>query len=126
MKLLLILIVLGALIFWGYSVVNDREAADSPDSAPTAEAANEQRSGRSGFIADYVGVNIEARDSASRQTSLAGLNQTIQQFQTMEGRYPNDLEELVSEGYMPQLPDPPRNREFDYDPRTGTVTLVAE
>ena len=124
MKLLFILLVLGALIFWGYSVMNDQEAEPAAESA--AEPTEERSEGSSGILADYVGANIQARDSADRTTSLAGLNQTIRQFQTIEGRYPEALEELVTEGYLTQLPSPPRREKFEYDAENGTVTTVPE
>ena len=114
MKFIIILIVIGGLVYWGYSFLDEREVE------------RERTGGSTGIMADYVGVNVQARDSADRTTSLAGLNQTIRQFQSMEGRFPEDLEELVSEGYLPQLPSPPRGQKFDYDAETGEVTAVPE
>ena len=120
MKLLIILLVLGGLIYWGYSVMNERESESA------AEPTEERSGGSSGILTDYVGANIQARDSAERTTSLAGLNQTIRQFQTMEDRFPETLEELVTEGYLTELPSPPRRQKFEYDAETGIVTTVPE
>ncbi len=114
MKIIFALLIVGGLLFWGYSVKNDGE--------PGPE--RERSEGSSGIGADYVRANIEARHSAERTVSVSGLNQTIRQFQTMEGRFPEDLEELVTEGYMPELPSVPRGQKLDYNPETGEVAVV--
>ncbi|GIT06190.1 MAG: hypothetical protein CM1200mP29_16010 [Verrucomicrobiota bacterium] len=39
----------------------------------------------------------------------------------MEDRYPKTLNELVSEGYFPRPPKPPRGMRYIYNPKTGQV-----
>lgn len=43
-----------------------------------------------------------------------------------DGRFPERLEELVSSGMLEQLPTPPANMKFAYDPKTGKVDLAAK
>ncbi len=126
MKFLIVLLILAGLAFWGWSAYQDREAETSAEEDRQEAASEDSSRESSGPLADYVGANIRARESAEETTSLAGLKQTIRQFQSLEGRYPEDLEELVAEDYMPRLPSPPSGQEFDYDPETGEVTLVEE
>jgi hypothetical protein len=37
---------------------------------------------------------------------------------------PSSLQELVSEGYLPKLPEAPRGFGFDYNARSGQVRLI--
>jgi hypothetical protein len=74
--------------------------------------------------ADYVGAAARAHQQAGRTVDLASLQQAIQQFHIMKGRPPKDLKELVSEGHLSRLPDPPRGMRFDYDPATGNIRAV--
>ncbi len=123
MKVLIVLIIIGGLAFWGYTWYEEREG-DRPAQDETERT--ERRSPSSGPLADYVGANIQARDTAERTVNVSGLNQTISQFESMEGRFPEDLEELVTEGYLPEIPSAPRGQKLDYDPETGRVTVVDE
>ena len=43
-----------------------------------------------------------------------------------EGRFPNDLKELVEKKYMPVVPTPPAGSKLDYDAKAGTVKIVSQ
>ena len=76
--------------------------------------------------ADYVGAIGKAQKSAQKTLSTVGLDQAIKTFAAEEGRYPNDLNELVSKGTIPSLPRAPTGMKFDYDPKTGMVKVVPQ
>ncbi len=50
---------------------------------------------------------------------FASLNQAIQMFQVDKGRFPKDLNELVSEKLINSVPDAPYGMKLDYDATTG-------
>jgi hypothetical protein len=53
-----------------------------------------------------------------------GIQQAIQQFKTMEDRFPKNLKEVVSSGYISRLPDVPRGMAISYNPQTGLVSTT--
>ncbi|MCZ7638286.1 MAG: hypothetical protein M5U12_20955 [Verrucomicrobia bacterium] len=70
---------------------------------------------------DYVGAVGRAGQHSAQVVDLAQVRQAIQQFHAGEDRYPQNLEELVKEGYLAKLPKLPAGREYRYDPATGQV-----
>jgi hypothetical protein len=76
--------------------------------------------------ADYVGALGKAQKSAEKTLSTAGLDKAIQSFYTTEGRFPKDLNELVSKGVINQIPPPPRGTKYLYDSQAGTIQVVPE
>lgn len=75
---------------------------------------------------DYLGGLARSKQSADKTIETASINQAIQMFQVDKGRLPKDLDELVKEKYLPQLPKPPHGMKFDYDAITGVVKVVPE
>ncbi len=73
---------------------------------------------------DYIGAVGKAKSKMEGTLGSAGLSQAIQQFNTAEGRFPKDLNELISKGYVGALPKPPYGMKFRYDAATGEVSLV--
>ena len=73
---------------------------------------------------DYLGAVAKAKKSAEKTVQTVSLNQAIQQFSVAEGRYPKDLNELVTEKYLPRLPDPPYGMKIVYDAAKGEVKVV--
>ena len=61
---------------------------------------------------------------AEKTIDTVALNQAVQQFNVTEGRYPKDLNELVTEKYLPRLPEAPYGMKIVYDANTGTVKVV--
>ena len=89
-------------------------------------ATNQARVGENPLNApaDYLGAVVKAQQTAVKTVDTASINQAIQLFNASEGRYPKDLNELVTMKYMPRLPDPPANMKFSYDAATGTFKIV--
>jgi len=73
---------------------------------------------------DYLGATVKAQQSATKTIDLSYAKQAIQLFNASEGRFPKDLDELVSTHYMGQLPTLPRGVKLDYDANTGNIALV--
>jgi hypothetical protein len=76
--------------------------------------------------ADYVSALGKAQKSAQKTLSTLGLDQALKTFYTEEGRFPTNLNELVSKGTIGQVPPPPRGMKYDYDPKAGTIKVVPE
>lgn len=76
--------------------------------------------------ANYLGAVVQAEKYSQKQIDLAALNQAIQQFQAGEGRLPKSLQELVDMQYLRQIPAAPYGYKINYDPATGTVTVVKQ
>ena len=70
---------------------------------------------------DYVGAVGKAKKVSEKRVNLANIQNAIKQFQAVEGRYPKALKELVTEGYFPRPPSPPRGMRYVYNPKTGQV-----
>ena len=76
--------------------------------------------------ADYIGALGKAQKSAQKTLGAVGLDQAIKIFSGDEGRFPTNLNELVSKGTIGQIPPAPRGMKYDYDPKTGTIKVVPE
>jgi hypothetical protein len=61
---------------------------------------------------------------AGQQIGLSQVQQAINAFQAMEGRYPYALTELVQYGYLHQVPQLPEGKQFMYNNATGEVRVV--
>lgn len=73
---------------------------------------------------DYLGAVNAAHKQAATVVDVTTLQKAVQAFQAGEERLPGSLQELVSEGYLPRLPDVPRGFRFDYNPQNGQVRVV--
>jgi hypothetical protein len=74
--------------------------------------------------ADYLGAANKAHKSAVKTLGAVSLDQSIKMFYEQENRYPKSLDELVTSGILPKLPDPPNGMKFEYTPATGQVKVV--
>src|SRR5437899_2829229 len=117
MKRILSFLVLSAMALCGCA---------KQEAKPTAANTNENYSSGNPITApvDYLGAVAKAKKSAEKTVETVSLNQAIQQFSVAEGRYPKDLNELVTEKYLPRLPEPPYGMKFTYDAKTGEVKVV--
>ena len=70
---------------------------------------------------DYIGAVGKAKKVSEKRVNLANIQNAIKQFHAVEDRYPKTLNELVSEGYFPRPPKPPRGMRYIYNPKTGQV-----
>lgn len=73
---------------------------------------------------NYLDSLANSRDRAVGVVDLASINQAIQVFNANEGRYPADLNELVTNKLIGQIPVTPRGKKLDYNPATGEIKLV--
>ena len=74
----------------------------------------------------YIGAMVKAERNAATTADMATLKPAIDQFQVDKGRYPKDLNELVTEKYISKVPEAPYGMKVDYDPATGTVKVVKQ
>jgi len=77
------------------------------NSSPPAPSTNATTSG-SVLTApvDYLGAIGKAQQNAVKTVDTTSLTQAIQLFNVDKGRNPKDLNELVQEKYIPQIPHP--------------------
>ncbi len=75
---------------------------------------------------DYLGAIGAAKTLAEKTVDLAQLNQAIQMFQADKGRYPKDLDELIQEKLIVQVPKAPYGKKIVYDAATGKVSIVKQ
>jgi hypothetical protein len=75
---------------------------------------------------DYIGALGKAQKSATKTIDTASISQAIQLFNAAEGRWPKDLNELVTEKYLGSIPAPPAGMRFQYNPATGAFRVVAQ
>jgi hypothetical protein len=74
--------------------------------------------------ADYVGAIGAAKNLAEKTVDLTTLNQAIQMFQADKGRFPKDLDELIQEKLIVQIPRAPYGKKIVYDAEKGKVSIV--
>src|SRR2546429_7315672 len=117
MKSITFLVALGALALCG---------CGKKEAKSTSSSTNESYSSGNPVTApvDYLGALAKAKKNSEKTIDTVALNQAVQQFTVAEGRYPKDLNELVTEKYMPRLPEPPYGMKIVYDPNTGTAKVV--
>src|ERR1044072_9208921 len=97
MKRILFLLVLGGL---GLGGCGKHEAAKSSSTNESTATGNPLTA-----PVDYLGAVAKAKKSADKTVETVSLNQAVQQFSVAEGRYPKDLNELVTEKYFPKWAD---------------------
>ena len=72
---------------------------------------------------NYVGALGKAKNVSEKKINLANIQNAINQFNAVEGRYPKSLGELVKEGYYAKLPAPPKGKRYLYNSKTGQVGI---
>jgi hypothetical protein len=75
---------------------------------------------------NYLDTLANSRDRAVKVIDTAALTQAVQMFNATEGRFPKDLNELVTNKLIAEIPMTPRGKKLDYNPTTGEVKLVDE
>lgn len=75
---------------------------------------------------DYLGAMGNAKKKAVGTVDVSSLTKAVQMFHISEGRFPKDLEELVTLKYMAKIPEAPHGQKIVYDPATGQVTVAPE
>jgi hypothetical protein len=72
---------------------------------------------------DYIGAVGQAQRVAEKTTITVSVDKAVQAFYAGEDRFPTNLNELVTQQYLPVLPPPPRGTLYDYNPASGQVSL---
>ena len=75
---------------------------------------------------DYLNTAGKQERAMEATIDTVSLNQAIQQFYAGEGRFPKDLEELVTKKYIGKLPIPPHGKKLSYDAEKGELKVVNE
>jgi hypothetical protein len=75
---------------------------------------------------DYLEAVGKAKQSAVKTVDVTSLNQAIQMFNVENGRFPKDLNELVAEKIIPQIPKAPYGMKIVYDAKSGKVSVVKQ
>ncbi|MDI9401681.1 MAG: hypothetical protein ACOX2U_00330 [Limisphaerales bacterium] len=70
---------------------------------------------------DYLGAMGRAKTTAEKVVDISNVRHAIALFQAGEDRYPESLDELVSSGYLPRLPQLPEGYRYTYLPESGQV-----
>ena len=73
---------------------------------------------------DYLGAVGKAQKQAERVADTASVQQAINHFHAQEDRNPENLQEVVTEKYLPKLPELPSGYKYTYDPQSGKVKAV--
>lgn len=99
----------------------NREEESTPD---TPESSEESAS--SNPEVGYLGAVANAKKSMEGTLGVSQLQDAIRAFKVERERFPQDLEEVISNGYLVKLPKAPNGMVYQYDPTTGAVTVGAE
>jgi len=75
---------------------------------------------------DYLDAASKAKQKAVKTIDTTSLDKAIQLFNVEKGRNPKDLNELVSEKYIREIPTPPYGTRIDYDANSGRVNVVKQ
>lgn len=75
---------------------------------------------------DYVGAVGRAAQHSEKVIDTVQISNAIRQFHAVEDRYPKDLNELVSLGYLVSVPQMPAGQRIEYNPNTGQVRVVRQ
>jgi hypothetical protein len=97
-------------------------------STPTPSGTNTATSGTGPLDAPagYIGALGKAHQTAVKAVDTTSLDQAIQLFNVDKGRNPKDLNELVTEKYIPKIPAAPAGMKLEYDATAGKVKVVKQ
>jgi hypothetical protein len=68
----------------------------------------------------------KASTAVTPEEKLAELHAALELWTFQRNQPPKDLNELVTTGYLKQLPTPPAGKKFLFDPAKMRVSLVTE
>jgi hypothetical protein len=75
---------------------------------------------------DYLNDAVKAQQKAVKTIDTASLDKAIDMFNVQKGRYPKDLNELVTEKCISEIPKPPYGTKIEYDAKSGSVSVVKQ
>lgn len=111
---------LGALALFSISACKPAENASK---APTTQTTNHSSGNPVTAPVDYLGAVSKGQRNSEATINLASTKQAIQMFNVTEGRYPKDLDELVSTGYLTAKPKMPSGQKLTYNAADGTLIV---
>jgi hypothetical protein len=98
------------------------------DSSNKSASGTNTSSGGSVLTApvDYLDAAAKAKQKTVKTIDTASLDKAVQLFNVEKGRNPKDLNELVSEKFIKEIPAAPYGSKIDYDPNSGRVSVVKQ
>jgi hypothetical protein len=75
---------------------------------------------------EYLGTVLKAKQTAEKSIDTSAINNALNLFNQMEGRYPTDLNELVTKKYLRTLPQAPYGHKITYDATKGEVKVIKQ
>ena len=93
---------------------------------PPSQTPSSSGGGLATAPVDYLATAGKAQQSMEKNIDTTSLNKSIELFAAQEGRYPTDLNELVTKKYLGKVPTPPFGTKLQYDAKNGKVTIVKE
>jgi hypothetical protein len=107
----------GALLLagCGNNTSNPTQTTNTSSSPPSAPAPSGD---------NYGSALANAQNRAIDVVGMTALQEAIRNFNVNEGRYPKDLDELVSSKFLAKIPPAPRGKRFNYNAATGDIKLV--
>jgi Rieske Fe-S protein len=75
---------------------------------------------------DYLDAAAKAKQRAVKTIDTTSLDKAIQLFNVEKGRNPKDLNELITEKYIKEIPAAPYGSKIDYDATSGNVSVVKQ
>lgn len=121
MKIQLSLLALAASLLAG---CGDKEPAKPTPAADTKPADKTSSGSPITAPVDYLGAIAKSKKTAEKVIGNTSLDKAIEQFHVQEGRYPLNLEELITEKYISGIPVPPYGQKIEYDAAKGKVNYV--
>ena len=102
--------------------------ASCGDSSSKSTAGTNSATGGSVATApvDYLKAAAKAQQDAVKTVDTTSLDKAIQLFNVEKGRYPKDLNELISDNYIKEIPKPPYGTKINYDANSGSVSVVKQ
>ena len=76
--------------------------------------------------ADYLRAVGDSKKKAQATVDTASIDKAADLFSIDKGRYPNSIDELVKEKYLPTMPTAPYGTKLQYDPKSGKSSVVRE
>jgi len=74
----------------------------------------------------YFGNLANGQQQAVKTIDVTSLNENIQLFNVQEGRFPKDLDELVTKHYLGALPNAPAGMKLVYNATEGKVSVAPQ
>src|ERR1051325_1913944 len=109
-----------AILTLGCSKSDQSQSSNASTNQPGVVAAavnvatNQQTAGKE--IEKYGHTMAQARRKATIQTDVISVDRAIQSVRADRGENPKSREELITEKFLPRLPDLPAGKKYDYNP----------